>query len=51
MVYLKVDLVFSKEALETIADQATGKKTGARGLRSIMVYSYFCVPNFMGLLG
>ena len=34
---LQVDLTFSREALYAIADQAASKKTGARGLRSIMV--------------
>lgn len=45
----KVDLTFSKEALYAIADQASSKKTGARGLRSIMeqllLDSMFDVPN------
>ena len=31
-----VDLEFTKEALETIVDKAIERKTGARGLRSIM---------------
>ena len=31
-----VDLIFEKGALEAIADQAVKRKTGARGLRSIM---------------
>ena len=31
-----VDLTFTKEALIAIADQGPGRKTGARGLRSIL---------------
>ena len=31
-----VDLSFSKDALKTIAEQAMKRKSGARGLRSIM---------------
>jgi ATP-dependent Clp protease ATP-binding subunit ClpX len=31
-----VELVFEKDALEAIADKTLEKKTGARGLRSIM---------------
>ena len=31
-----VELEFSKEALETVVDKAIERKTGARGLRSIM---------------
>ena len=33
----KVELSFSKEALYAIAEHAAKKKTGARGLRAIMV--------------
>lgn len=34
--YDNVDLTFDKEAVEAIADKAIERKTGARGLRSIM---------------
>lgn len=34
---LKVELNFSSEALRAIAKQAMEKKTGARGLRAILV--------------
>lgn len=33
----KVDLTFSPDALKAIAQQAMERKTGARGLRAIMV--------------
>ena len=33
----QVDLTFSEDALAAIADEASRMKTGARGLRSIMV--------------
>jgi ATP-dependent Clp protease ATP-binding subunit ClpX len=32
----KVDLTFDREALELIVDKAIERKTGARGLRSII---------------
>ena len=35
----QVKLHFTKQALLTIAKQAISKRTGARGLRAIMVYS------------
>lgn len=36
-----VDLTFTPEALKAIAIQAIKKKTGARGLRAIVVIIYF----------
>lgn len=36
---IQVDLTFSPEALRAISKQAMEKKTGARGLRAIMVGS------------
>ena len=39
---VQADLTFSEEALYAIADQAANKKTGARGLRSILVRMYIC---------
>ena len=35
--YLKVDLQITPDALKIIASQALEKKTGARGLRAILV--------------
>jgi ATP-dependent Clp protease ATP-binding subunit ClpX len=40
MFYLQVDLTFSPGALNGIAQQAMERKTGARGLRAIMVNTY-----------
>lgn len=37
----KVELTFTDEALRAIASQALEKKTGARGLRAIVVIFYF----------
>jgi len=48
-----VDLEFTPEALETIAKKALERKTGARGLRSIMegalLESMFEIPNYEGV--
>jgi len=48
----KVDLVFEKEAIQAIADQAIIRKTGARGLRSIVESSMldimFDLPSIPG---
>ena len=47
-----VDLVFDDEAVNAIAEQALGRKTGARGLRSIvenvMVDIMFDIPSLKG---
>ena len=45
--FFQVKLVFSGGALDAIAELATEKKTGARGLRSIMVGNSFfwCAPR------
>jgi ATP-dependent protease Clp ATPase subunit len=40
---LQVDLILEPEALQLIANQALEKKTGARGLRAIMVRHYIRV--------
>lgn len=45
---MQVELSFSKEALYAIAEQASGKKTGARGLRSIMVSYYISLVVWFG---
>ena len=39
----KVDLEFRKDALKSIAKLAISRKTGARGLRSILetIYGYY----------
>ncbi|TVR29040.1 MAG: ATP-dependent Clp protease ATP-binding subunit ClpX [Spirochaetaceae bacterium] len=47
-----VDLIFDDEAVKAIAEQALGRKTGARGLRSIvenvMVDIMFDIPSLKG---
>ncbi len=47
-----VDLVFDEDAVRAIAEQALGRKTGARGLRSIvenvMVDIMFDIPSMKG---
>lgn len=40
-----VDLTFSENAVRSIAQLAMERHTGARGLRSIMVYSFVSLFN------
>ena len=39
--YAQVELSFTEDALQTIAHSALERKTGARGLRAIMVIIIF----------
>jgi len=49
----EVELVFTQDAIEAVADQAIVRKTGARGLRSILEYVMrdvmYDVPSMEGV--
>lgn len=45
------NLTFTEEALDGIAKLAMERKTGARGLRAIMVWSFFITLKFEGKFG